>query len=283
MMYNKSGDKMKKIAVINDLSGLGKCSLAAALPIIAAHGVQCCPMATGVYSNQTAYESYRYTDLTDSLLPFCEEWLKRGVIFDAIVTGFIANAKQGDALAQVIDKLKNEKTLVVVDPVMADDGARYDGFDDERVEAVKRLTRKADIIMPNLTELCLLTDTDYRTLPLDNANALLDAVKALTSRFSCDVVVTGLSLDDTVANAVYQQGRWEVIQTPKIQNGVFSGTGDIMTAYVTAACVNGADLCTAVKNAADFITRAMKLTVENKNHRPEDGIDFEALIKTFND
>ena len=172
---------MKKIAVINDLSGFGKCSLTAAIPVISAHGVQCCPLTTGIFSNQTGFDSYKYLDCTDIMQDFINEWKSLDVKFDGILSGFIANSKQGSIISDFIDDFKTPETLVVVDPVMADDGILYDCYDDNSVSQIIALTEKADIITPNLTELCIICDENYNETIKLPKEKLLDKIKGVCS------------------------------------------------------------------------------------------------------
>jgi pyridoxine kinase len=264
---------LKKIAVVNDISGFGRCSLTAALPVISSFGVQCCPLVTGVYSNQTGYDSFQSVDLTDSLPAFIGEWKKLGASFDAIVTGFVTSAAQGSIIADFIDDF-GENALVFVDPIMADDGEIYKGFDDARIASVTALCRKADVITPNLHELCLVAGAEF--LP-DYSD---DEIRALCDRTQVPtVIVTGIKRGDTVSTAVKSGDRFEVF-TGKKYAGSFSGTGDLLVSFVAAATVSGDDVFTAVKKACDFIEEAIRLTL--KENAPADyfadGVYFEKLL-----
>ena len=265
---------MKKIAVINDISGFGRCSLTAALPVISSFGIQCCPLVTGVYSNQTGYPSYKSVDMTDSLPDFIAEWKKLGASFDAIITGFITSEKQGKTVADFIDDF-GKNALVAVDPIMADDGEIYDGFDEKRINAVKALAKKADLITPNLHELCLIAGRQYSDSLADS-----DIFEMAHKTGVRTVVTTGIKRGDSVVTSVYSDGKTETVTQKKLGKS-FSGTGDILVSYVTAAIVSGQDVFNAVKNACDFISRAIELTLaENTetDYRAE-GIYFEKLIE----
>lgn len=154
----------KKIAVINDLSGFGKCSLTAAISVIAAMGVQPCPLPTAVLSAQTGYPSYYCDDYTDRMELIYREWEKMQVHFDGIYIGFLSGEHQIEKVLEFLDMFLKKDTFLLVDPVMGDNGVRYPFFTTEIVSAMKELTSRADIITPNLTELCLLTGTDYRMI-----------------------------------------------------------------------------------------------------------------------
>ena len=265
---------MKKIAVINDLSGFGKCSLSAALPIISAHKIQCCPLPTGIFSNQTGYESFKSVSMTPYLRDFTAEWKKLGVSFDGILTGFIPDSVQGEIILEFIDEFKSENTLLAVDPIMGDDGEIYPCYNGESIAAVKALAEKADLITPNVTELALLcgdsADASY------SVNDIETKCKTLGNKY---IVVTGIELENgLLGNAVYDGERFEIVKAKKL--GLhFSGTGDIFSAFVTSECVNATDIFTAVQKASAFIEKAIELTDCDKSlHYNADGIDFEQLI-----
>ena len=204
--YRQGGDYIKKIAVANDLSGFGRCSLTAAIPIISASGAQCCPLVTGVFSNQTDYPSFYGKDLTDYMTPCISKWKEMGFTFDGILTGYIANSRQGEILCKFIDDFEKEDTLIVVDPVMGDDGETYKGFGEKRKKAILSLVKKAHIITPNLTELCILTNEDYKqTITLPEAE-LLKKIEAMSRSLISDklfaVVTTGIHFENKIRRII---------------------------------------------------------------------------------
>ena len=268
---------MKKIAVINDLSGFGKCSLSAALPIISAFGIQACPLPTGVFSNQTGYESFKSVDLTDSMTEFIEEWKRLGAAFDGILTGFIPNSRQGSIISDFIDCFKNENTVVTVDPIMGDDGALYPCHSEKTVAAIKELVKKADIITPNVTELALLC-----SLPPEKAYTPAEIERMSENTGVKTVITTGLDLGYEIGNAVYSEGKFELIKSKKIGEH-FSGTGDIFTAYVLSDYLKRGNIFAAVQSASEFISKAIEETLKNESekHYHPDGIEFEKFITTI--
>ena len=269
--------KMKKIAVVNDISGLGKCSLTAALPVISAHGIQCCPLPTGVFSNQTGYESFQSVDLTDFMQSYIDEWKQRDVAFDGILTGFIPNSRQGDIIARFIDDFKRDNTIVAVDPIMGDAGEIYPCYGADSIAAVKRLALTADIITPNLTELALLCEKEPSTAFSEYEIEEMSASLGIPT-----VIATGVPVSKTVlANAVYHEGHFEMIPCNRLGHH-FSGTGDIFSAYVLSEYLNGTDIFEAVRKASAFIEKAIAETLKTQpaRHYHPDGIDFEAFLKT---
>ena len=153
----------KKVAVINDLSGLGRCSLTAAISVLSAMGIQACPLPTAILSSQTEYPSYYCYDFTDKMDYFRQEWKKLGTSFSGIYTGYVASVCQIEQIMHFLDTFQTADTFLLVDPVMGDDGVTYDMYTSGLLTAMKELAARADVITPNLTEFCLLTDIDYNS------------------------------------------------------------------------------------------------------------------------
>ena len=275
---------MKKVAVINDLSGFGKCSLTAAIPIISSLKVQCCPLVTGIYSNQTDYSSFYCRDFTDDMMPYIEQWKKLDAHFDAILTGFISNSRQGKIISDMIDNFRSDETVVIVDPVMADNGEIYKCYDKESALAIKALVQKADIVTPNLTELCILCQKQYDEISELDSTRLFEEIFKMSESISVNssktIITTGIHISENeIANAVYENGKFEIIHSPKY-TGSFSGTGDIFSSFIAAQTVNKVPVITAVKQAADFISEAVNETIKdtNGNYNCADGIHFEKIL-----
>lgn len=263
---------MKKCAVINDISGFGKCSLTASIPVMSAMGIQVNPVVTGVFSNQTGYDSFERADLTDMLPRITRQWSKLNPHFDGILTGFLLCAKQYEYVLEFIDTFKKQDTLFLADPVMGDNGALYSTYTPDMVEGVKRLCAKADIITPNLTELQILS----------GERDILPAGEKMIDSGIKSVIVTGVVEDDRVANYVFSDGIVKRYETEFLksatQGGSFSGTGDIFSSFVMGKILNGVSVFDAVEQAADFICKAIRASnIQNRN----DGIDFEPFLKSI--
>ena len=261
---------MKKCAVINDISGFGRCSLTASIPIISALGIQANPVVTGVFTNQTGYESYKFHDLTDMLPSFCEEWKKLNASFDGILTGFLLTEHQYEHIDNFIDTFKTDKTLLVVDPVLGDEGKLYDCFSENLIESVKKLITKADVITPNITELKFLSGED---------DVFKGAEKLLSGGIK-SVIVTGIIEENTISCLVFSDGKTQKYSTKLVKFGGkearFSGTGDIFSSVVMGKMLNGASVFDAAKEAVAFIGK----TIEGSNvNDRNDGIDFEKYLK----
>lgn len=272
---------MKKAAVINDISGFGKCSLTAAVPIFSALGVQCCPLVTAVLSNQTGYPSYHCTDMTDELEASLSEWRKLGYKFDSVMTGYITSARQADIIIEAVRDFRKDGSLIVVDPVMADDGKLYATYSKELCQRVVRLASLADIITPNLTELCILTRTSYRQLTesKDSENYLGiigRCAQSLISDTLGTVIVTGIKTGNTICNVIATKSGYNSVRS-EVCGGSYSGTGDIFSSIVCAEVTKGMSVDYAVNTACRLIEKALRDTVREGTDR-NDGINFEKYL-----
>ena len=153
---------MKKILTIQDISCLGKCSVTVALPIISAMGIETVILPTAVLSTHTMFKNFTVKDLTDQLIPIVEHWKSEGITFDAIYTGYLGSAEEIEIAKKIFDMFKTDDTMVFIDPVMADNGKLYPAFDAAYVRQNASLCARADIIVPNITEACFMTDVPYR-------------------------------------------------------------------------------------------------------------------------
>ncbi|MBP3329027.1 MAG: pyridoxamine kinase [Clostridia bacterium] len=274
---------MKKIAVINDLSGFGKCSLTAAIPVLSVQGVQACPLPTAVLSNQTGYPDYCSVDFTENLPSFISQWKKLEPHFDGILTGFVSDIRQIKIIEDFCRDFKKDDTILMVDPVMADNGKVYPVYSPELCEEVKRLALMADIITPNLTEFCVLTDTDYDEIMLnaykDSMNTVIfEKAKPLFENGIKTVIVTSVPVTEGyVTNCIVTPDGVENVSS-RIFEGSFSGTGDLFASVVCGAVVKGESVYDAVCRAARFLEASLSATVCECT-RPEDGICFEPFLK----
>ena len=268
---------MKKIAVINDLSGFGKCSLTVALPILSAMGVECNPIPTAILSNQTGFDDFYSVDFTPHLTPYIDMWKKQNVHFDAILTGYLGSEKQVDIILDFIDHF-GKNSLVFVDPVMADDGVLYDTYDDALCEKVKALTKKANIITPNLTELCILCGVDYSQIESKNDLEEIGAsASSLLSETTETVIVTGVKKGNDVYNVIVRKDGVTLVKSTLLK-GSYSGTGDIFSSIVCGAITNGKSVNDAVSLASQFITKSIKNTPTNLDYEP-DGVNFQSSLE----
>lgn len=273
--------KSPLVAVINDLSGFGRCSLTTALPILAVMGLQACPLPTAILSNHTGYASCYFKDFTSDMEPYFAQWQKLNLQFSGVFTGFLGSAKQADIVSGIIRSVKQqeEKPLVLVDPVMGDNGQPYSTCDADLCGQMKKLAKQADVITPNLTEACLLLDKSYCGERIDEAQALA-LVKELAGLCSGCIVLTGVrSKPGALANLAYDvaENRFYWVEEPMVEPA-FAGAGDVFSAVLGGALLHGMDLRSALEKAAFFVYLAAKNTAE-AGGAVQDGINFEPYLK----
>lgn len=270
--------KVKRVAAINDLSGLGRCSLTAAIPVLSALGIQPCPIPTAVLTNQTGFASYRLWECEDLFAAFTREWKQRGVCPDGIFTGFLTDEAQVRAAQAFIRDFKTADTLVLVDPVMADDGQRYGLFSESFCDRMRELALDADAITPNLTELCLLAGADYAQVTAHAGDPdYLDRVASLGDRLVAEgigaVLITGVHHGGRVYNVVCEADRHAFVGSP-CMGGSYSGTGDLFASSVGGLMLRGCTAEQATRRAAHFLEYSLADTVAAGSDRNE-GVCFE--------
>ncbi len=265
----------KKILTIQDISCVGQCSLTVALPIISACGIETCVLPSAVLSTHTAgFSGYTFRDLTEDMPAINEHWKKEGIKFSAIYTGYLGSTKQIGYVKEIMNDAANTDCVKIVDPAMADNGNLYPGFDAEFVEAMKGLCGKADFIVPNITEACFLTDTEYKT-EYDRAyiDELLEKLVALGCK---NIIFTGISYEaDKTGVVVYEDGNYSYYEHEKLSNSCH-GTGDIYASAFVGAYVRGKSAFEAAKIAADYTVECIKATAEEDNHWY--GAKFEPVL-----
>lgn len=268
-------NRQKKIAIINDMSGFGRCSIAVELPIISHMKIQCCPIPTSIFSNHTAYESFYFEDFTEQMVPYIEEWKNLDLKFEGICSGFLGSARQIEIVRNFFRYFKSADTLVIVDPIMGDDGIPYATYTEEMCSQMKHLVPYADIITPNLTEACILTDTPYKKHW--KLKELAELTKKLEAMGPDKIVITGIPQGSYVANYCYESGREpSTIKTHKVGTSR-CGTGDIFSSIVAADAVNGVEFYASVRKASLFIKKCILKSIE-LDIPLTDGVCFEEIL-----
>ncbi len=262
----------KKILTMQDLSCVGQCSLTVALPILSAYGIETCVLPTAVLSNHTMFRTWSYLDLTPEMENIYSNWKENGFRFDAFLLGYLGKASLMDAAERCFDEFSNEGAKVIIDPVFADNGKFYGGFDMAYVQAMTRLVRRADIILPNLTEACFMTGTEYRKeYGRDFVEELLASLSKLTPAVA---VVTGVELDGKIGEAILCGGKVSYVMGEKLPKGSH-GTGDIFASVFTAEYLGGAALEEAADRASVFVQDCLRATPEEHFY----GVVFEQILK----
>ena len=265
----------KRVLTIQDISCVGQCSLTVALPILSACGLETAILPSAVLSTHTAgFTGFTVRDLTDDVPGIAAHWKKEGIGFDAIYTGYLGSTQQIAYVADIMDNLGNPGCKNIVDPAMADNGKLYPAFDEAYVAEMKKLCAKADILLPNITEACFLTDMPYKET-YDEAY-VVELLTKLTALGAKAVVLTGVGYTPEETGAV-------VLEEGKISRYVHKrlakschGTGDVYASAFTGAYMQGFTTYESAKIAADYVVQAMLNTQDDDSHWY--GVKFETAI-----
>lgn len=267
---------MKRIVSIQDFSCIGKCSQSVALPVLSAMGMECAALPTALLSVHTAFDSFVSIDLTPQLSSIAAHWKQLGLRFDAIYTGYLGSLQQIEKAAEFFRDFGTEHTLIFVDPVMADHGKLYAGIDPSFPVQMRALCRHADIITPNITEACLLTNTPYRsTQDTVFVRRLLEKLLTLGPKTA---IITGVRTDEKRMGvaAMDQNGALSLHFTDYIP-AVFHGTGDLFASTAVGAMTLGMPPSEAIALAADYVVETIRVTMQHADARWY-GVDFEATL-----
>ena len=268
----------KKIALINDITGFGRCSVAVMAPIISAMKIQAVAVPTAILSAHTQFPTYYFDDYTPRMRDYIRTYKDLNLEFDAIATGFLGSEEQVDIVDDFIRTFRSKSEFVLVDPVMGDYGQLYKTYTPAMCRKMKALVQHADIVTPNLTELCTLLDVPYPTgkITLSELEKMCSDLSQLGPKH---IVVTGISLfsQGQLLNFIYNQNEgYRLVMVDKI--GVDrSGTGDVISAIVAGMFLNGHTFYESVKKAADFVTKCI-FYCERENVPDQWGLPFEMYL-----
>lgn len=265
----------KKLLTIQDISCVGQCSLTVALPILSACGFETAILPSAVLSTHTAgFSGYTFRDLTDDMPKISEHWKKENISFDCVYTGYLGSAQQVDYVKDIFSSLLHKNGVTVVDPAMADNGKLYPAFDSAFVESMKKLAFCADIIVPNITEACFLTGTEFSETYSETY--IRDLIKKLHDSGSGRIVLTGVSYKpETTGVVVSENGKFSYYEHKKISKGCH-GTGDVYASAFVGAYMNGKSLYDAAKIAADYTVKCIENTQDDASHWY--GVKFEPVL-----
>ena len=266
----------KKIAVINDIAGFGRCAVAVSLPIISYMGVQCCPVPTAVLSNHMGYPNYFIDDYTERMKEYIDNWRQLGLRFEGIATGFLGSVKQIEIVKGFINHFSQEDTIVIVDPVMGDHGRLYSTYTEELCDRMRELEGYADITTPNLTEACRLADVPYREGAWCKKE-LYAMAERIASLGPSRVVITGSPQGEFIANYVYEKGQEPQIIRTHRAGAERSGTGDVFSSIIAADGVNGVPFHKSVRRASGFVKKCI-VRSDERGVPKTDGVCFEEIL-----
>lgn len=257
---------------MQDLSCVGQCSLTVALPVLSAYGIETCVLPTAVLSNHTMFKSWSYLDLTDEIPNIFREWGNNAFKFDAFLLGYLGKKSLMDIAEKCFDLFSADGAGVIIDPVFGDNGKLYGGFDLQYVAAMRTLIKRADIILPNVTEACFLTQTPYKS------DCDVEFVKTLAKKLAAQtdaaIVITGAERDGKIGEIIYRNNEFEEVLLEKLPQKRH-GTGDIFASVFTAHYLAGKGVHDACNAAAKFVADCIRATDGAHFY----GVEFEKVLK----
>jgi len=273
---------VSRVAAIHDLSGFGRSSLSVVIPILSTMEVQVCSLPTAVLSTHTDFEGYCFVDLTEYLGKFIDHWKSLNIEFDCIYSGFLGSHRQMDIISCFIDDFSQNKPLVVIDPVMGDNGRLYDTMDQKMVESMKLFIKKADIITPNYTEAAYLLNESYNTKICENG--IKDWLVRLAELGPSIVIITSVPAskgDKNTSVIAYnrEDGRFWKVSCVYIP-AHFPGTGDAFTSVIVGSLLQGDSLPIALDRGVQFITAAIRASYGYK-YPEREGVLLERVLENL--
>ena len=267
---------MKRIVTLQDISCVGRCSTTVALPVISAMGVECGILPTAVLSTHTMFRNFTCKDLSDQIDPISDAWEKEGISFDGIYTGYLASGQQCGQVREFFERFRTEKNLILVDPAMADNGKLYPAFDESFPASMAKVCAGADVILPNITEGCLLTGMPYRTEYDDSY--ITELLQRLLELGCGAAVLTGVSYEPNRLGvaSLDRKGNAFSYFTKKFPQS-YHGTGDLYSSTAFAGLMRGLSLGDALSLAADYVVACIEATARSSEARWY-GAEFESQI-----
>ena len=254
----------KQVLAIHDLSCVGRCSLTVALPVLSACGIHTSALPTALLSTHTGeFTGYTCLDLTEEMRAIGDHFATLPLRFDGLYTGFLGSFEQIELVGEVLARYRRKDALTLVDPVMADHGRLYATYTRDMAEGMGELCRLADVIVPNLTEACILLDRPYDPNP--DEGTVRDLLEALAARYGCgQVIVTGVSRGDQLGACGFcaADGSFSYAGAQRLPQ-VFYGTGDVFASALMGAMLCGKTTAEAARAAVDFTHLAMLHTLDN--------------------
>ena len=265
----------KRVLTIQDISCFGQCSLTVALPIISACGIETAVIPSAVLSTHTSgFTGFTCHDLAEDIPKIHAHWKEVGVKFNAIYTGYLGSAEMIADVTAIMQTLGTEDGINIVDPAMADDGVLYPAFDMAYVEEMKKLCAAADIILPNITEACMLTGMEFKTVY--DETYIQELIAKLSGLGAQTIILTGVSYQaGRTGVLVVEDGKQSYYEHHRIEKGCH-GTGDVYASAFVGALLQGKDAFTAAKIAADYTVRCIEVTKDDAEHWY--GVKFEKAI-----
>jgi len=270
-------ERQKRIALINDITGFGRCSISAMAPIISAMKIQAVLVPTAILSTHTQFPKFYFDDYTGRMHDYIQTYKDLDLEFDAIATGFLGSEEQVDIVIDFIQTFKKKDVFVLIDPVMGDHGKLYQTYTPKMCAKMKELVKYADLMTPNLTELVTLVDEPYPEY-LPTFEELSRMCEHLAMQGPKHIVVTGIPFNEKqILNFIYNQGEdYQIVMVDRIGKDR-CGTGDVIASVIAGSYLNGFDFYQSVKRATQFASRCIAYC--ERTHVPHHyGLCFEEYL-----
>lgn len=287
-----------RILALHDLSCFGRSALQVIIPTLSSFGKLTCPVPTAVLSTHTGgFEDFTFIDLTTHMKAQLNHWKSLDLEFLAIYPGFLGSAEQVAIVKDYISTYKKENTLLVIDPVLGDEGAPYSSITKDLIKNMQTLIKGADLITPNQTEANLLLGNSANSPILEKD--YLSSLKNLAKLGSKKVIITSLETKapNTLNLLYYDSKTNEALKLgfPKIKRS-YPGTGDAFGALILGHLLDGVEIKEAIIKTVSFLHKVIKATNEMKSpireglylepflaerkrfENPLESLNFEALI-----
>lgn len=270
--------RQKRVVTSHDISCMGRCSLTVALPILSALGIETIILPTSILSTHTSgFTGFTFLDLKDESRKITKHWENYPREIDAVYTGFLGSIEQINILKEYLSTLPKQ-VKIIIDPAMGDNGCLYKIFDEAYALAMTNLCKKASVVIPNITEACIMTNTPYLG-KIQSKEQIETLIMKLVSLGIDNVVLTSVCLKEgTLGTATYTNGSEIKYYFNDEINGYFHGTGDVFGSALVGAYVNGVSLSSSAKIAADYVVEAINKTVDKDDFDPKYGVNFELVI-----
>ena len=274
----------KKVVAVHDLSCMGRVSLNAVIPILTSMGLEVTPLPTALLSCHTQYPEFTFLDLTSEMRKIIVNWKAQGFRFNAFYTGYLGSPEQVQVVSELIQDFRRPNDLIVVDPVLGDNGKLYKGMGEEMVGQMRSLIKLADVITPNMTEMFYLLDEPYRNNNF-NDDELKVYLRELSNQGPSIVIVTSVPvIDNPHLTSVYAYNSvgnryWKV--TCPFLPAHYPGTGDSFTSVITGSLLQGDSLPLALDRAMQFTLQGIRSTF-GYDYSNLEGIMLEKVLSNLN-
>lgn len=280
MTLQNASRPVPRLAMINDIAGFGRCSTTVSLPVISVMGVQVCPLPTSILSNHLGFPTCYFDDYTRHMREYLQGWEQLQISFDGVYCGFLGSVEQITIVEEFLQSPlfldeEGNRSLFLLDPVMGDHGRAYSTVTPLHCSKMKELAARADILTPNITEACLLTDTPYREEGWTDRELTL-LCRNLAGERPVKIVITGLRHHCAYRNYIWENGLRSSYEAPAAGDSR-PGTGDLFASVLAADAINGVDFKNSVKKAADFTAMCIRGSQE-AHIPPQEGVIFEKYL-----